>query len=195
MVPQTMTPKLLVIGASSGAVEVLRTILPALPASFPGAVVVVVHVLEGRPSLLVDIFTPLCALAVSEIDDKQPLEAGAIYFAPPGYHTLVEDRTTLSLSSDEPVNYSRPAIDVLFDSAAEAFGEDVVAVLLTGASSDGAEGCARVRAAGGFVIAQDPATAAVALMPQSAIDRGAADLVLSPEAIASYFARGGEQPE
>ncbi len=191
MVSQAVSTRLVVIGASAGAVDVLRTILPAFPSGATYSVVVVVHVPEGRPSLLADIFAPLCALPVSEIDDKQPLTPGTIFFAPPGYHTLIEDASTLSLSNDDPENFSRPSIDVLFDSAAEALGAAVVGVLLTGASSDGAEGCARIRAAGGLVLAQDPTTCASATMPKAAIDRGAADLVLSPEAIASYFAPGG----
>ena len=193
MVPQVVSPRVVVIGASAGAVDVLRTVLPALPKDATYSVVVVVHVPEGRPSLLADIFAPLCALPVSEIDDKQPLTPGTIFFAPPGYHTFIEDAATLALSNDDPENFSRPSIDVLFDSAAEALGEQVVAVLLTGASSDGAEGCARIRAAGGFVIAQDPSTCVSPVMPKAAVDRGAADLVLSPEGIASYFARRESQ--
>lgn len=195
MVSQALNPRLLVIGASAGALDVLRVILPAIPTSFGGTVVVCVHVPEGRPSLLADILGQLCALPVSEIDDKQPLTRGTVFVAPPGYHTLIEDAECLALSNDDPENFSRPSIDVLFDSAAEAFGDEVVAVLLTGASSDGAEGCARIRAAGGFVIAQDPTTCVAETMPRSAIERGAADLVLSPEAIASYFARGGQPGE
>lgn len=195
MVSQALSPRLVVIGASAGALEVLRVILPAIPADFKGTVVVVVHVPEGRPSLLVDILAPLCALPVSDIDDKQPLTPGTIFVAPPGYHTLIEDARCLALSNDDPENFSRPSIDVLFDSAAEAFEDEVVAVLLTGASSDGAEGCARIRAAGGFTIVQEPSTCIASVMPRAAIERGAADLVLSPEAIASYFARGGQYVE
>ncbi|HSI05090.1 MAG: chemotaxis protein CheB [Myxococcota bacterium] len=190
MVSQALIPRLVVIGASAGAVDVLRVVLPAFPKDASCSVVVVVHVPEGRPSLLADIFGPLCALPVSEIDDKQPLTPGTIFFAPPGYHTLIEDASTLSLSNDDPQNYSRPSIDVLFDSAAEALGDQVLGVLLTGASPDGAEGCVRIRAAGGFVIVQEPATCVSPVMPRAALDRGAADLVLSPEAIASYCARG-----
>ena len=109
----------LVIGASAGGVEALLTLLPALPATFPAAVFVVLHLPRERPSLLVDIFRPKCALPVAEAQDKEPVRPGHIYFAPPDYHLLVEKGGEMSLSDDELVNFSRPSIDVLFESAAD----------------------------------------------------------------------------
>jgi two-component system, chemotaxis family, protein-glutamate methylesterase/glutaminase len=182
-------PRAVVIGGSAGAVDVLRVVLPALPANYAPSVVVVVHLPEHRPSLLAEIFASMCAIPVVEIDDKQPLSAGTIFFAPPGYHVLIEREETLALSNDDPVGWSRPSIDMLFVSAAEALEARAAAVLLTGASSDGAEGCARIKAAGGHVIVQEPASALATIMPQAAIDRGAFDLVLSPSAIAGYLSQ------
>ena len=184
-------PRAVVIGASAGAIETLRLVLPALPVGYQPSVVVVVHVPDDHPSLLAAIFRQVCAIPVMEIDDKQPLTPGTIFFAPSGYHVLIERDETLALSHDERVNWSRPSIDVLFVSAAESLGERAVGVLLTGANADGAEGCARIKAAGGRVLVQDPEQAIVDVMPRAAIDRGACDLVLSPTGIASYLSEWG----
>jgi two-component system chemotaxis response regulator CheB len=186
------TPRAVVIGASAGAIDVLRVILPALPKDYAPSVVIVVHLPENRPSLLTSIFQPLCAIPVMDVDDKQPLTAGTIFFAPPGYHVLIEKNETLAVSNEDPVKFSRPSVDMLFVSAAESLGARTVAVLLTGASDDGAEGCARVKAAGGAVVVQDPSLAVAAVMPKAAIDRGAADVVLSPEGIARYLKQLGQ---
>jgi two-component system chemotaxis response regulator CheB len=177
----------LVVGASAGGIEALMTLLPALPANARISVLVVLHLPRGQPSALVEIFTPKCALPVREADDKEPLEVGTVYFAPPDYHLLVDrdadGSAIVALSSDEAVNYSRPAIDVLFESAADHFENRLGCILLTGANSDGAAGVAAVRAAGGVTIAQDPGTALATAMPKSAIDRGVVDHVLTLEQI------------
>lgn len=158
-----------VIGASVGAIEALSVILPALPPGYPLAVLVVVHVPPDRKSLLVDLFSGRCRLAVKEAEDKEPIEAGTIYFAPPDYHLLVEPDFRLSLSSDEPVRYSRPSIDVLFESAADALGDRVIGVILTGANNDGARGLRALCDAGGPALVQKPGTAEGKAMPQSAL--------------------------
>ncbi|MET0263674.1 MAG: chemotaxis protein CheB [Rariglobus sp.] len=159
-----------IIGGSAGAIDVLLTLLPALPRDFPFPVLVVVHLPPNDRSLLPEIFGPRCQLAVKEAEDKEPIRGGTIYFAPPNYHLLVESDFTLSLSSDEPVYYSRPAIDILFESAADAYGNSLRAVVLTGASSDGAAGLRAVHRAGGQTYVQRPDTAEAALMPQRALE-------------------------
>jgi two-component system chemotaxis response regulator CheB len=159
---------LVVIGASAGAIEALCRLLPELPADFTIPVVVVVHVPPRAPSLLVEIFRARCAVQVREPFDKEPLAPG-IFFAPPDYHLLIEKGRTFALSIDGAVNWSRPSIDVLFESAADAYGAGVVAVVLTGASADGADGARAIREAGGYVMVQAPETADAEVMPREAI--------------------------
>lgn len=158
-----------VVGASAGAVEALLTILPQLPDGYPAPVLVVVHVPPDRDHALVALMDPRCRVRVKEAEDKELAEPGTVYFAPADYHLLVETDGTLALSSDELVNYSRPAIDVLFESAAHAFGPDLLAIVLTGANEDGAEGLLAVCQAGGTALVQDPASAMAATMPQAAL--------------------------
>lgn len=167
------------IGASAGGVEALGILLPSLPKSFRPAVFVVLHIVPHRDSLLTHIFRERCVLPVSEAGDKEPIEGGHIYFAPPDYHLQVEQDRTWSLSMDEQVNFSRPSIDVLFESAAWTYGKGLLGILLTGANSDGADGMAAIMAAGGHTWAQEPSTALSDVMPLSAISRGAAGEVLT----------------
>jgi two-component system, chemotaxis family, protein-glutamate methylesterase/glutaminase len=167
-----------VIGASAGGIQALRVLLERLPATFEAPIVVVQHIPPDRPSALAELFGYRCVLPVVEADDKQPLRSGTIFFAPPDYHLLVEDRQTLALSIDEPVKFSRPSIDVLFESAAAAFDTQLLAILLTGASSDGSEGLVSVRRAGGKAWVQCPSEAAVPTMPESALALAGADAVL-----------------
>jgi two-component system chemotaxis response regulator CheB len=132
-------------------------------------VLIVVHVPPDRKSLLPDLFRDKCAIKVVEADDKEPVQNGVIYFAPPDYHLLVETGKTLSLSSDEPVLFSRPSVDVLFESAADAYGAALPAVILSGASQDGAKGLAAVVAAGGEAMVLRPGEAYASAMPEAAI--------------------------
>jgi two-component system, chemotaxis family, protein-glutamate methylesterase/glutaminase len=157
-----------VIGASAGALEALSAILPELPASFPLPILIVVHIPPDRPSALADLFAAKCRMAVKEAEDKEPLLAGMIYFAPPDYHLLVEVDKTVALSSDEPVFFSRPSIDVLFETAADAYQESLIAIVLSGANSDGSNGLKAVMSAGGFGLVQDPDTAFAPTMPEAA---------------------------
>ncbi|WP_312318928.1 chemotaxis protein CheB [Stenotrophomonas sp.] len=170
--------KLLVVGASAGGVSALQTLLAALPEDFPLPVLVVLHLPRDRPSRIVDLLDVRCPLPVREADDKQPLLPGTVTFAPPDYHLLVEDANTLALSVDAPVLYSRPAIDPLFESAAEVFAGGVLAILLTGASNDGSAGVAAVRQAGGHAWIQCPDDAFSPIMPASALAHAGADAVL-----------------
>lgn len=173
----------IVVGASSGGVAALRMLLAALPAGLPVPVMVVLHLPRDRPSQLAELFAQGCALAVAEAEDKVELRPGTVWIAPPDYHLLVEDRATLALSLDEPVMFSRPAIDPLFESAANVFGKRLLALLLTGASSDGTEGIAAVRAAGGVAWIQSPAEAVSSTMPASALAHAGADEVLTLDQI------------
>lgn len=175
-----------VIGASAGAVEALGTLLPALPSDSKLPFLVVVHIPSYRPSLLVEIFARKCALPVRQPFDKVPVEPG-IWFAAPDYHLLVERDRTFSVSLDEPVNFSRPSIDVLFESAAHVYGRNLVAVVLTGASRDGARGARQVRDVGGVVLVQDPADAEVDIMPKAAIETASPQLVAPLSALAKVL--------
>lgn len=187
----------IVIGGSAGALDVLQVVLPALPRTLRAAVAVVLHMLPGRPSGLVDIMSRSTQLFVREVEDKQPLEPGVVYFAPPNYHLLIEKQRYFSLSVDEPVLFSRPAIDVLFESAADVYGPALVGVLLSGANEDGAAGLARIRALGGATIVQAPDGAIARPMPEAAIRLGAAEHVLPSDQIAPLLTRlvSGEEPE
>jgi two-component system chemotaxis response regulator CheB len=158
-----------VIGASAGGLEALSAILPTLPASFKPPIFIVVHVPPDRRSLLPELFRSKCRVRVCETEDKEPIVGGTVYFAPPDYHLLVERDNYLSLSSDEPVFYSRPSIDVLFESAADAYGPALMAVILSGANEDGAAGLAVVAEAGGVAIVQDPDEAYAPAMPEAAL--------------------------
>jgi two-component system chemotaxis response regulator CheB len=177
----------LVIGTSAGGVEALSIVLPALPERMQTAVFVVLHLPREGPSLLAEIFQPKCAVPVREAHDKEPVERGTIYFAPPDYHLLVDDGPQLALSADELVHYSRPSIDVLFETAAAWYQHRLLGVILTGANQDGAAGLAAVHQAGGITVVQRPETAHSPLMVESALSRSPVDLVLTLEEIAALF--------
>jgi two-component system chemotaxis response regulator CheB len=170
--------ELVAIGASAGGVDALMRLLQGLRPGYAPAIAVVLHIPEDRRSRLVPVFSHHCALPVREAADKAPLQPGAIHFAGPGYHLSVERDRTFSLSCEPPVHFSRPAIDLLFDSAADACGPACAAVLLTGASEDGAAGLCRVGARGGLTLVQSPAEAQVPVMPAAALARCAPDFVL-----------------
>lgn len=184
-------PRIVAVGASAGAVEALLDLLPVLPPSLPAPVLVVVHVPRDRSSALPALFASRCAVRVTEAEDKIDADAGTVYFAPPGYHLLVERDGGLALSSDEPVNLSRPSIDVLLESAAYAFGPRVLGIVLSGANADGARGLASIRERGGLAWVQDPATAHVARMPEAAIVAARPDAVLAPAAMGLALAAWG----
>ena len=192
--PARLDVDAVVIGASAGGVEALMQLLPALPPTFAAAVFVVLHLPRERPSLLTDIFAPRCALAVREAEDKEPVVPGTIYFAPPDYHLLVDEGPVVALSADEPVNFSRPSIDVLFESAADAYGPRLLGILLTGASQDGGVGLETIHRQGGLTIVQDPATAQAPLMTEYAIRRAPVHHVLGLHEIAAVL-RGPGAPD
>ena len=182
--------ELLVIGCSMGGMHALQVIFGALPKDFPVPIAVVQHRYrtsnEGLPAFLRR-HTPL---NVVDTTDKEWIQPGTVYLAPANYHLLVQrekERGELSLSVDEAVAYSRPSIDVLFESAADAYGSGVIGVVLTGANADGARGAKRIKSRGGFVIAQDPATAESPAMPQAAIDTARVDRILPLDRIGPFL--------
>jgi two-component system chemotaxis response regulator CheB len=184
-------PLVIAIGASAGAVEALGALLPRLPASFTVPVVVVVHIPADRSSGLPQLFARKCELPVVEAEDKCPLTRG-IVFAPPDYHLLVERSRTLALSVEDAVHFSRPAIDVLFESVADAFHQRGMGILLSGASVDGAAGLQRIRAAGGLTWVQTPDSASVSVMPESALALAPHD-VMTPEEMGQALAQWGSR--
>ncbi|WP_433740947.1 chemotaxis protein CheB [Pseudomonas putida] len=173
----------IVIGASAGGVEALLNILGPLREGFALPIIVVLHLPNERRSQLVDVFARRVVLPVQEAIDKTPIEAGTLYFAAPGYHLSVEQDRSFSLSLEDRVHFSRPAIDYLFESAADAYGPTLAAVLLTGANRDGAHGLAQVKRHGGLTIVQDPQEAQVATMPQAALDISQPDHILTVRGI------------
>jgi two-component system chemotaxis response regulator CheB len=177
----------IVIGASAGGVLALQQLLACLSAQLPVPVLIVLHLPRDRSSRITELLGTHCPLPVGEAQDKQPLQPGTVVFAPPDYHLLVEDRNTLALSVDAPVLFSRPAIDPLFESAAEVFGTRLLAILLTGASSDGTAGIAAVRAAGGTAWIQSPQEASSPLMPASALAHAGADAVLTLQDLCTHL--------
>ena len=160
--------KLVVIGVSAGGLHAVGTILRRLPADFPVPIVVVQHRAK-ESTALASVLQEFSGLRVCEIEDKMPIEAGRVYIAPPDYHVLVEDGH-LALSVDAPVTYSRPSIDVLFDSAADQLGEGVIGVVLTGANHDGAAGLRSIVRRGGRAIVQSPESAEMSVMPRAALN-------------------------
>ena len=172
-----------VIGASAGGVRALLQLLSGFNADYRLPIIVVVHLAKDRESQLAPLFQTRTAMTVCEAADKQAIQPGTVYFAGPGYHLSVERDHTFSLSCEEPVYWSRPAIDVLMDSAAEAYGAALVGILLTGASADGASGLAHIAARGGVTVVQEPGDAEVATMPEAALARHQPDYILKLGAI------------
>jgi two-component system chemotaxis response regulator CheB len=177
----------IVIGASAGAVEALGVVLPPLSRDLHVPVIAVVHIPPRRASLLPELFRTTCHAPVCEPLDKQPVIAGTIWFAPADYHLSIEPTRSFALSIDPPVKFSRPAVDVLFESAADAYGAGLIAVVLTGASEDGAAGAAAVRQHGGRVYVQSPEEALAPIMPEAAIRQAQPQFVGTLEEIAALL--------
>ena len=177
----------IVIGASAGGTEALLALLPALPPTLRVPVFVVLHQPRDRPSLLVNIFQGRCAFDVSEASDKMSVHPCTIYFAPPDYHMLLEKDRTIALSADSAVQFARPSIDVLFESASDVYAQHLLGIILTGANQDGAAGLRAIRDAGGMTIVQDPMNAKVSLMPESAIAAVPDATAMTLEQMANFF--------
>jgi two-component system chemotaxis response regulator CheB len=182
------------IGTSAGGIEALSVLLPALPPSMRVPVFIVLHLPRERPSLLVDIFQPKCAAAVCEAQDKERVEPGTVYFAPPDYHLLIDHGDPgpqMALSADGLVNYSRPSVDVLFESAAEVYRDRLLGLVLTGASQDGAMGLLAIHEAGGLTAVQQPDDARSPVMVEAALKRTPVDFVLPLEEMARLLCVAG----
>src|SRR5215212_90092 len=178
--------ELIVVGCSLGRMRALEIVLGALPKTFAVPIAVVQHrhkaSNEGLPAFL----RKTSKLRVVDVDDKLWIRSGTVYLAPADYHLLVE-RGTFSLSVDDRVSYSRPSIDVLFESAADAYRDKVAGVVLTGSNSDGARGAKRIKTRGGFLVVQEPKTAEAPEMPQAAIDAARVDRILPLERIGPFL--------
>jgi len=184
-------PEIIVIGCSLGGMHALQTILSHLAADFCVPIVVAQHRHRNSNEGLPAFFRRSTKFNVVDADDKQWIEPSHVYLAPADYHLLVErngDRGELHLSCEDAVRYSRPSIDVLFESAADAFGAAVTGVILTGSNEDGARGARRIKESGGIVIVQDPLTAEAPEMPRAAVAAVKVDQVLPLEGIAAYLA-------
>jgi two-component system chemotaxis response regulator CheB len=177
----------IVIGASSGGVEALLAILPALRKGIGVSVFVVLHMPRTRRSELASLFNSRCALPVREAEDKQPVVPGTVYFAPSDYHALIDRGPRIALSVDGPVNHSRPSIDVLFESAADIYAGRLLGVILTGANEDGAAGLAAIHRAGGQTMVQLPGSAVSPQMPAAALLRVPSSRVLTLADIAKVL--------
>lgn len=170
--------ELIVMGCSKGGMRATQIILETLTKDFPVPIVMVQHRYRNSNEALPQFLRRHSPLRVVDANDKQRIEKGTVYLAPADYHLMVERGGELSLSTDARVEHSRPSIDVLFESAADAYADAVVGVILTGANADGAQGVARIKQRGGFVIVQDPATAETPDMPQAAIKAARVDRIL-----------------
>ncbi|OGR07121.1 MAG: glutamate methylesterase [Deltaproteobacteria bacterium RIFOXYD12_FULL_50_9] len=173
-----MRYKAIVIGVSAGGLDALGIILPALDANLPLPVLVVQHISPQSDSYMVKHLNAICSITVKEAEDKENPKPGVIYVAPPNYHLLVEPDGVMSLSMEDRVNFARPSIDVLFESAADAWSPDLIGIILTGANEDGSMGLAKIKSCGGLTIVQDPATAFVDRMPKAAIAGTTVDYIL-----------------
>jgi two-component system, chemotaxis family, protein-glutamate methylesterase/glutaminase len=165
-------------GVSMGGVEALGILLGGLPGDFPLPLLIAHHISPDSRSSLANFLGAHCAIHVKEADEGEMIVPGTAYLAPPNYHLLVERDGTLALSVDPPVNFARPSVDVLFESAARAFGPGLIGIILTGANSDGAKGLKMIKDKGGLAIVQDPKDAAADSMPRSALAAVNADHVL-----------------
>lgn len=184
-----MNYKAVVIGSSAGGLDALRTLLTGISKGFTMPIVIVQHLSPLSDNYLANYLDNLSAINVKEVEEKEKLQAGTAYIAPPNYHVLIEEDQTFSLSVDEKVNYARPAIDVLFESAAYVYRASLIGIVLTGANNDGSNGLEIISNYGGLTVVQDPDTAYVDTMPRAAMEMVKVDHVLSLEKIPDFLNR------
>jgi len=177
----------LIIGGSAGSLDVLLKVLPLIDPAITFPIVIVIHRKHGTDSLLPDLLSGRTKLAVKEIDEKEEMQAGTVYIAPSDYHTLIEQDHTFSLDYSEKINYSRPAIDATFQTAAEVFKEKLFCLLLSGSNADGVNGLKSVKAWGGKALVQDPESAQVSYMPAQAAAQVKIDYILPIEDMADFI--------
>lgn len=181
---------IVVIGGSAGSLEVLLQLMSAMAPDFHHPIVLVLHRRATDDNLLENLFAAKCAFPVVSVEDKTPLRPGCLFIAPSDYHLLFERDATLSLDMSAKINFSRPSIDVSFESVADAWGAKVTAILLSGANSDGTRGLKAIQEKGGLAVVQDPATAAMPTMPQSAIEALSPDGVATPLQLIEIIKKG-----
>jgi two-component system chemotaxis response regulator CheB len=175
-----------VIGGSTGSIDVLLRLLPALKAPLSFALIIVVHRGNTADSALADLLSIKTNIPLKEVDDKDVVEQGSIYLAPADYHLLIEHDGTFSLDDSEKVNYSRPSIDVTFESASDVYGRTLVGIILSGANADGTAGLNVIKKGGGVLVAQKPQTAQIGFMPQQAILHADIDLILDIDELIEF---------
>lgn len=180
--------KVLIIGGSAGSLDVLLRILPHLHAS-SFAIVIVLHRKHTDDNALEELIAAKTSIPVKEVEDKVALLPGYIYIAPSDYHLLFEKNNLLSLDTSEKINYSRPSIDVAFESASDVYGKSLVGILLSGANADGTEGLIAIKKAGGTIIVQKPETADMPFMPHNAVVHTSPDFILSVSEILQLITR------
>ncbi|SNS70158.1 CheB methylesterase [Belliella buryatensis] len=179
--------RIILIGSSAGGLQAIMQILPELSKEYPIPIILVQHRAKEPKDLLEEVLQHKTKLKVKQADEKEKILPGHIYVAPPDYHLLIEQNETFSLSSDEPVQYSRPSIDVLFESAASVYGASLLAIILTGANQDGTQGLKAIKSKNGYTISQNPKEATFQLMPESAIASNTIDKVLNLNEIKQFL--------
>ncbi len=179
--------KAVVIGVSAGGLKAVKTVLPNLPADFALSVIIAMHRHADSDDYVEQSLGSECNIHVKQADEKESIRKGVAYFAPPNYHLLIEDDKTFSLSVEGAVNYARPSIDVLFESAAYVYGRELVGIVLTGANNDGSQGLKKIKDSGGLVIVQKPETAEFDDMPRAAIAAAGSDHILLLEEIGDFL--------
>lgn len=175
--------KAVVIGISTGGVETLKRLLSALPSDYPIPLLITQHINPETGSAMADLLNNLCDIRVKEADEQELPAGGTVYLAPADYHLMVEPDGRLGLSTDPPVNYARPSVDVLFETAADAFGAGLVGVVLTGVGADGSRGLKRIKERGGVTVVQDPEDAAANPMPRNALLTILPDYIVTLDAL------------
>lgn len=178
-----MKYRAIVIGASAGGMDAIKQILISLPKSFGVPIIIVQHLNSHSDGYIVKYLNEICQINVKEADEKERVLSGNVYIAPPNYHLLAEKDGTLSLTVDNKENYSRPSIDILFESAAEVYRNELIGIILTGANKDGSKGLKRIKELEGITIVQDPSTAEADFMPKAAISAAEVDYILTLDEI------------
>ena len=179
--------KIITIGASSGGLRAINAIIEKLPREFAIPILIVQHLHRESDGFWIDLMNQKSKLIVKEAENNEPISSGTVYIAPPDYHLIIDFDKNIALSKDEKVSFSRPSIDVLFESASDVFGKNTLGIVLTGTNSDGSNGLAKIKKNGGITIAQDPAEAEFKEMPEAAIKKSEIDFILSLDEIALFL--------
>jgi len=182
-----MSYKAVVIGASAGGFHALKELIPKLPKEFSMPVFVVQHISPTSDNYMAQFLNKLSNLIVKEADEKEDIKPGYVYISPPNYHMLIEEDNTISLSTEGKMNYSRPSIDILFDTAAMTYGERLIGIVLTGANNDGAEGLLKIKNGGGYCIVQEPSEAEANAMPLAAIKKSKPNKIMKLDNIVALL--------